>query len=126
MQERVLIVDDDPDVRAVWSAIAAAEGLEIIEAENGRQAIEILEHDGGFKLIILDIIMPGAGGYETLKRIRSVERLKWIPVIISTADLTTRGLPGIPDDDKTSFIHKAAGIDVMRRGVIRALGRSPG
>ena len=83
-----------------------------------------MDRDSDFKLIILDVMMPYAGGYEVLKHIRSVERLKGIPVIVSTADRTTRGLSGIPADDKTSFINKAAGLDNMRSGVIQALGRS--
>ena len=125
MPDRVLIADDDRDARVLWSAVAEAENLQVIEAEDGREAIEILDRDTDFKLIILDVMMPYVEGYEVLKHIRSVERLKAIPVIISTADRTTRGLTGVPVDDKTSFINKAAGLDNMRRGVAHALGRPP-
>ena len=125
MPDKVLIADDDRDARVLWSAVAEAENLQVIEAEDGREAIEILDRDTDFKLIILDVMMPYVEGYEVLKHIRSVERLKAIPVIISTADRTTRGLTGVPVDDKTSFINKAAGLDNMRRGVNQALGRSP-
>jgi CheY-like chemotaxis protein len=123
MPDRVLIADDDRDARVLWSAVAEAENLQVIEAEDGRQAIEILDRDSDFRLIILDVMMPYVEGYEVLKHIRSVERLKAIPVIISTADRTTRGLTGVPVDDNTSFINKAAGLDNMRRGVAQALGR---
>jgi CheY-like chemotaxis protein len=121
MPDRVLIADDDRDARVLWTAVAEAESLEVVEAEDGRQAIEILDNDTNFKLIILDVMMPYVEGYEVLKHIRTVERLKEIPVIISTADRTTRGLTGIPIDDKTSFINKASGLDNMRRGVVQAL-----
>jgi len=123
LPDRVLIADDDRDARVLWSAVAEAENLQVIEAEDGRQAIEILDRDSDFKLIILDVMMPYVEGYEVLKHIRSVERLKAIPVIISTADRTTRGLTGVPVDDNTSFINKAAGLDNMRRGVAQALGK---
>ncbi len=123
MPDRVLIADDDRDARVLWTAVAEAESLEVVEAEDGRQAIEILDNDTNFKLIILDVLMPYVEGYEVLKHIRTVERLKEIPVIVSTADRTTRGLTGIPIDDKTSFINKASGLDNMRRGVVQALGR---
>lgn len=123
MPDRVLIADDDRDARVLWTAVAEAESLEVVEAEDGRQAIEILDNDTNFKLIILDVMMPYVEGYEVLKHIRTVERLKEIPVIVSTADRTTRGLTGIPIDDKTSFINKASGLDNMRRGVVQALGR---
>lgn len=123
MPDRVLIADDDRDARVLWTAVAQAENLQVVEAEDGREAIEILDRDTDFKLIILDVMMPYVEGYEVLKHIRTVERLKAIPVIISTADRTTRGLTGIPVDDRTSFINKASGLDNMRRGIINALGR---
>lgn len=123
MPERVLIADDDRDARVLWKAVAEAEFLLVVEAEDGRQAIEILDKDSDFKLIILDVMMPYVEGYEVLRHIRQDDRLKDIPVIISTADRTTRGLTGVPVDDKTSFINKASGLDNMRRGIIQALGR---
>ncbi len=123
MPDRVLIADDDRDARVLWSAVAEAENLQVVEAEDGRQAIEVLDNDTDFKLIILDVMMPYVEGYDVLKHIRSVERLKEIPVIISTADRTTRGLTDVPLDGKTLFISKAAGLDNLRRGVVQALGR---
>jgi CheY-like chemotaxis protein len=126
LPERVLIADDDRDARVLWAAVAEAEGLQVTEAEDGREAVEILNRDGDFKLVILDVMMPYVEGYEVLKHIRSVERLREIPVIISTADRTTRGLTGVPVDEKTSFINKAAGLDNMRRGIIQALGKASG
>jgi CheY-like chemotaxis protein len=123
MPERVLIADDDRDARVLWTAVAEAENLKVVEAEDGRQAIEILTGDSDFNLIILDVNMPFVEGYEVLKHIRQDDRLKHIAVIISTADRTTRGLTGIPVDDNTSFINKASGLDNMRRGISVALGR---
>jgi CheY-like chemotaxis protein len=123
MTLKVLIADDDRDARVLWTAVVEAELLSIVEAEDGRQALEILKSDTDFGLIILDVMMPYVDGYEILKHIRDDERLKDVPVIISTADRTTRGLTGVPVDDKTSFINKASGLDNMRRGVASALGR---
>jgi CheY-like chemotaxis protein len=125
MSPRVLIADDDRDARVLWAAVAEAENLTAVEAEDGRAAIEKLKLDADFALIILDVMMPYVEGYEVLRFIRDDARLKSIPVIISTADRTTRGLTGVPTgDDKTSFINKASGLDNMRRGVINALGRA--
>ena len=123
MAPRVLIADDDRDARVLWSAVAEAENLTIVEAEDGRQALNALEENPDFALIITDVMMPLLDGYEVLKYIRENERLKHLPVIISTSDRTTRGLTGIPVDDRTFFINKASGLDSMRRGVIAALGR---
>ena len=123
MGQKVLIADDDRDARLLWGAVSQEESLEVVEAEDGRQAIEILKNELDFSLIILDIMMPYAGGYDVLKVIRDDERLKNLPVIISTADRTTRNLNVDQLDDKTIFINKAAGLDSMRRGILNALGK---
>lgn len=123
MSDRVLIADDDRDARVLWTAVAEAENLKVVEAEDGRQAIEILTGDSNFNLVILDVNMPFVEGYDVLKHMRQTDNLKEIPVIISTADRTTRGLTGVPVDDRTSFINKASGLDNMRRGISAALGR---
>ena len=123
MPDRVLIADDDRDARVLWTAVAEAENLKVVEAEDGRQAIEILTGDSNFNLVILDVNMPFVEGYDVLKHMRQTDNLKEIPVIISTADRTTRGLTGVPVDDRTSFINKASGLDNMRRGLSAALGR---
>ena len=122
MPAKVLIADDERDARVLWSAVAEAEALTVVEAEDGRQAIEILKADADFALIILDVMMPYADGYDVLKYMREDARLKEIPAIISTADRTTRSLTGIPIDEKTSFINKASGLENMRRGIANALG----
>lgn len=123
MSPRVLIADDDRDARVLWSAVAEAENLTVVEAEDGREAIRALEENPDFALVITDVMMPLVDGYEVLKFIREDERLKHLPVIISTSDRTTRGLTGVPVDDRTFFVNKASGLDNMRRGVIAALGR---
>jgi CheY-like chemotaxis protein len=123
MGQKVLIADDDRDARILWGAVSREEALEVVEAEDGRQAIDILKNEIDFSLIILDIMMPYAGGYDVLKVIREDERLKNLPVIISTADRTTRSLISDQLDEKTSFINKASGLDSMRRGILNALGK---
>jgi CheY-like chemotaxis protein len=123
MPSKVLVVDDDRDARVLWTAVAEAENLIVIEAEDGKEATETLEKDAEFVLIITDVMMPLVDGYELLKFIRDDDRLKDIPVIISTSDRTTRGLTGVPVDDRTFFVNKASGLDSMRRGVATALNR---
>ena len=53
---------------------------------------------------------------------RGDDRLKDIPVIMSTADRTTQHLGGLVPDGKTHFVNKASGAENMRRGILRALG----
>jgi CheY-like chemotaxis protein len=54
-------------------------------AGDGPEALETLATDGEFRLVIMDIMMPGMDGYETIRRIRQQERLRGVPVIALTA-----------------------------------------
>jgi CheY-like chemotaxis protein len=123
MSERVLIVDDEEDARLMLAAVAAGHGLEVVEVVDGREAVDLLERDPDFALIILDKMMPRLDGFEVLKFLRADERFKNIPVIMSTADRTTQNLTGLPIDSHTHFVNKASGVENMRRGIARALGR---
>ncbi|MBK7599943.1 MAG: response regulator [Acidobacteria bacterium] len=121
MSQRVLIADDDNDARVLWRVVAEEENLVVTEASDGREAMDILNKDTDFSLIILDVMMPYADGYEVLRYVRDTEAIKDKPVIISTADRTTRGLANIPIDGKTFFINKASGLENMKRGILNAL-----
>jgi CheY-like chemotaxis protein len=59
-------------------------GAEIIEAENGKVALEKLENEV-VDLILMDIMMPVMDGYETIKHIRNIDKIKHIPIIATTA-----------------------------------------
>jgi CheY-like chemotaxis protein len=62
---RILVVDDDEHVRAVVTRLLRSEGYEIIEAANGKEALECVEQaGGGIDLVITDLVMPVMGGRE--------------------------------------------------------------
>ncbi len=121
MARKALIADDDKDARFLWKVIAREQGLDVIEVSNGREALELLSSDGEIAFAILDVVMPLLTGYKVLQHIRSDERLKNLPVIISTANRTTQALDEVAIDSFTFFVNKASGIENMRRGVARAL-----
>ena len=125
MPQRVLIVDDEEDARLMISAVALKSGLEVVEAVDGREALDILQNDADFVLVICDKMMPRLDGYEVIRYMRNDDRLKDIPVIMSTADRTTQHLGGLVPDGKTHFVNKASGIENMRQGIMRALGFDP-
>jgi signal transduction histidine kinase/ActR/RegA family two-component response regulator len=57
--ERILLVEDDDEVRAVAAAFLAAMGYEVVETPNAAKALEVLERDGGFDLLFSDVVLPG-------------------------------------------------------------------
>jgi signal transduction histidine kinase/ActR/RegA family two-component response regulator len=85
----VLIVDDHPLNRTVARLFLEPHGLKVAEAENGRQALEMLRTQS-FDLILLDVHMPVMDGPETIRRIRDADEA-WatVPVIALTADAMT-------------------------------------
>ena len=70
---RILVVDDEPQVREVISRILTSCGYVVILAENGREALSRFAESGGIDLVLLDMIMPDMGGRECLARLRTAD-----------------------------------------------------
>jgi signal transduction histidine kinase len=83
-QGKVLVVDDDAGNRDVLARRLKRQGYAVATAENGRQALEMME-ESTFDLLLLDILMPEMDGFEVLKRLKSDDRLRHIPVIMISA-----------------------------------------
>src|SRR6202167_3959339 len=81
---RILIVDDISDNRTILTRRFQRRGFDVLEADNGLTAIELIAQ-GPFDLVLLDVMMPGIDGIETLKRIRDQRSPSALPVIMVTA-----------------------------------------
>ena len=82
--KRILLVEDTPFFRMVEKDYLTSSGYEVIEAENGRQALDILSEEI-VDAVILDIIMPEMDGWETIRAIRADTRLQDLPVMAVTS-----------------------------------------
>ena len=78
---KILVVDDDVNIRRVVREYAEFEGYEVAEAENGMEAVEMVKSED-FDLIVMDIMMPKLDGFSTCKEIK---KYKTIPVIMLSA-----------------------------------------
>lgn len=81
MAYRILIADDEAEIRDVLRLYLEKEGYEVIEAADGLEAVRLIRQ-GGMDLAILDIMMPGLDGYRVLRNIRETSNL---PVIMLSA-----------------------------------------
>jgi len=78
---RILVVDDDPPSVKMTSFLLREEGYEVVSASNGREALQLLEKERP-DLVLLDVMMPGIDGFETLRQIRARHS---VPVIFLSA-----------------------------------------
>ncbi len=85
MINRLLIVDNEPDILKLASFFLRKNGYEILIATNGEMAIAIAKESKP-NLILLDIKMPDIGGHEVFRRIREEQGLAKVPIIFMTAD----------------------------------------
>lgn len=82
---KVLLVDDDPRNLFALSSILEKVGLEVVMAENGRAALDLLEASADFEMVVMDIMMPVMDGHETMREIRAQQRFHKLPIIALTA-----------------------------------------
>lgn len=83
MPIKILIADDDPDIRDVFKLTLSEEDCEIIEAEDGEEALKIITTKP-LNLVLLDYKMPKVDGREVLRRIKKDILLRHIPIIMVT------------------------------------------
>jgi CheY-like chemotaxis protein len=81
MGNKILVVDDEPDVREYLSSFLEDEGFTILTAENGHDAIRAIERERP-DLILLDLLMPEATGAGFYRELQGKEEFKDIPVIV--------------------------------------------
>jgi DNA-binding response OmpR family regulator len=79
---KILVVDDEERMRRLVKDFLAKKGYEVMEASNGREALDLFYKDNTIDLLILDVMMPVMDGWATLREIRETSK---IPIIMLTA-----------------------------------------
>jgi two-component system response regulator PilR (NtrC family) len=80
---RILIVDDEEVLRDVLEVVVRREGFDVVLASSGEEALSVLDTDDAIDLVLLDIMLPGISGIDTLRSIRMTNPA--LPVIVITA-----------------------------------------
>ncbi len=101
--QRVLIVDDSESVRVSLRAILEGAGFEVLESEDGLDALEVLKEQTEIDMILLDINMPAMNGIEFAKEQSKNEKICRIPTIL----VTTESHPKLAVEAKKTGVVKA-------------------
>jgi len=83
--KKVLIVDDDMRNIFALSSVLEEQGMEVVSADNGRDAIKRLSGQSGIDIVLMDIMMPEMDGIDTMLEIRKIPKCKELPIIAVTA-----------------------------------------
>jgi diguanylate cyclase (GGDEF)-like protein len=84
LRRRILVIDDDPETAALLAAWFANEPYDVLAAHGGKEGMRLAE-EGGADLILLDIRMPDVDGLTVARRLRELERMRDVPIVLLTA-----------------------------------------
>lgn len=119
-KEKILIADDSAMNRAILTEMLG-DGYEILEAENGRQAVSIMQTNVDIDLLLLDIMMPEMDGFDVLAMMNKYHWIDDIPVIMISAENASSYVERAYDLGATDYISRPFDMAVVHRRVINTL-----
>ncbi|HEX7054605.1 MAG TPA: ATP-binding protein, partial [Burkholderiales bacterium] len=124
--KRVLVVDDD--IRNVFALTSALEarGLNVMHAESGKEAIELLKGGERVDLVLMDIMMPGLDGLDTIRIIRQLEGHAGLPIVAVTAKAMIGDREKCLEAGADDYVAKPVNIDVLTGTLTRLLPAEDG
>ncbi len=117
---KILVVDDDPQIRRVMKATLVAQGYEVTEARTGEDALEAVRRELP-NLVLLDMNMPGMGGLEAC---RTLSAASDVPVIILSVRNSEKDKVAALDAGADDYVTKPFGIQELLARIRAALRRS--
>jgi two-component system KDP operon response regulator KdpE len=118
---RILVVDDDPQIRRVMRVTLTGQGYEVADVKSGEAALEKVR-DERFDLVLLDMNMPGMGGLETCREIR---RTSEIAIIMLTVRDSERDKVDALDAGADDYVTKPYNVSELLARIRAALRRTP-
>lgn len=109
--KRVLLVDDDPNERALMASYLGKCGLQVEQASDGLKALYALSHNRQPDVVLLDMNMPNLGGRETVERIRKCSQHPNVPVFAVTGESFDQSGVSIGDEGVTAWFQKPVQVD---------------
>ena len=114
--KRVMVVEDDVDIRRGVVDALELEGYEVVEAGDGREALRKLRELARPAAIVLDLMMPGMNGWQFRDEQQRDPELARIPVIVVSARMPDDSMPA------TTYVAKPFGVDTLLDAIVRCSG----
>ncbi|NBD25296.1 response regulator [Paenibacillus glycinis] len=111
--KKLLLVEDDIRNIFALSNVLESYNMRISFAESGREALELLEREPDFDLILMDIMMPDMDGYEAMRAIRAMPRFEKLPIIALTAKAMKEDRQRCLDAGASDYISKPIEIEKL-------------
>ena len=115
---RILVVDDEPPIRRFLRTSLAAHGYDVIEAEDGQKALDLMRRNA-VALIVLDLGLPGIDGFDVIRRLR--ESGSSVPIVVLSARTDEAGKVRALDLGADDYVSKPFGTDELLARVRTAL-----
>ena len=109
---RILVIDDDLAIRVLLQAVLKRMKFDVHTAEDGADGLDKIQKDGGYDLILLDLMMPRLNGYEFIERIGELSPENRPHIIVFTA-AGKRGVDKIPPNAVCNSILKPFDLDTF-------------
>ena len=111
--KKVLVVDDDIRNIFALAQILEEREIEVMEAENGEVAVEVLKNNPDVDLVLMDIMMPVMNGYDAMQAIREIPELENLPIITLTAKAMKEDYQKAIDSGANDYISKPVDMDKL-------------
>ena len=124
--QRILVVDDQQDIRDMTALVLSGAGYRVDTVDSGESALSTLEQDR-FDLVLLDINMPEMDGWETLRLIRSDDELTGLPIVMFSVKGEIRDKIESLQEGAVDFVTKPFIVDdlIERVGKVLAGAQDP-
>jgi CheY-like chemotaxis protein len=119
--KKVLVVDDD--IRNVFALTSALEthGMKVIHAESGKEGIELLKKSGDIDLVLMDVMMPGLDGIDTMRIVRQLDGYQSLPIVAVTAKAMMGDREKCIEAGATDYVAKPVNMDVLLATLWRSM-----
>jgi CheY-like chemotaxis protein len=120
-EKKVLVVDDD--IRNVFALTSALEqhGMRVLHAESGKEGIEVLKRARDIDVVLMDVMMPGLDGFDTMRIVRQLDGYKSLPIIAVTAKAMLGDRDKCIEAGASDYIAKPVNVDVLLATLWRTL-----